>query len=422
MRHKIFKFTLFFFLLGHIVLAGWSEPASSATSTPMPVSIYYSLPATSAQVIETFLAEYRQTHPYLDIKSKNFDRSEELYRALTKPGEMPTLAIMETSWLEEITNKQQDLLPVETWMPRETFLFNWSVKCNCQLTLWDGSQVAGKLMALPYFFTTRALIVNPDVLARAGIKNIPTTWDDLVKSAKKLANPQTADGLTAVSLSLSGSHETNARALQILNWQYGGNGIDGRGLDENDKALQTICSWKPILSAWEGPPVNPNNVAAWIGNIDDYFTLKQRGLTLKVATIPGVDKRSRTTETQGWSLGMFKTFPDRELYKIQELAFYLLDFPQQRRFAEQTPYLAAHVKVFDNPFYRKERLADHANLRVFLNAINGSHLLPDTDVQAREYVRTGQQLSERLKAAKVELPEPAPVTKPKTPAKPKGKP
>jgi ABC-type glycerol-3-phosphate transport system substrate-binding protein len=420
MRHKIFKFIAFFFLLGHIVLAGWSQttPASSGVSTPLPVSIYYSLPNASAQVIEAFIAEYRQTHPYLDIKTKNFPQSEEMYKTLTKPGDVPTLAILETSWLEEITNKQPDFLPVETWMPRETFLFNWSVKCNCQLTLWDGSHVAGKLMALPYFFTTRALIINPDVFAKAGIKSIPATWDDFLKAAKKLANPKTADGLSALALSVSGSNEMNGRTLQILNWQHGGNGLGGVEVDSTEKASVSITSWKPILAPWDGPSMNPNSVAAWIGNVDDYFTLKQRGLNLKVATLPGTDKRSRMTETQGWALGMFKTFPDRELYKIQELAFYLLDFPQQRRLAEQTPYLAAHVKVFDNPFYRKERLADHANLRVFLNAINGSRLLPSSDAQINEYRRAGQQLNERLKAAKVEEPVAVPA-KPTTPAKPK---
>lgn len=394
MRYSILKFVFFFLFIGHLVLAGWAEP----TSSQLPVTIYYSLPAATAQVIEGFISEYRQTHPYLAITTKNFPRQQDLYKELMKGNAPPTLALMETSWLDDVTKKQADFLPVETWMPRETFLFNWSVKCNCQLSLWEGSHVNGKLMALPYFFTTQALIVNPDVFSKAGIKAIPATWADFAKSAKKLANPQTADGMSALALSLEGNPERNARALQILNWQFAGRGLSDTNGDATEKATDLLKTFKPLLAPLDGPNPNPRNVAAWIGNIEDYFALKQQGIAVKVAPMPGTDKKNRMTETQGWSIGMFKTFPDKELYKIQELAFFMLDFPQQRRLAEQTPYLAAHIKVFDNPFYRKERLADHANLRVFLNSI-GPCLLPDTDSNQANYQSVGRQLSETIKAA-----------------------
>jgi len=409
MRYSILKFIFFFFFLGHLVLAGWAQP----TGNQLPVTIYYSLPQTTAQVIEGFLTEYRQTHPYLAITTRNFPRQQDLYKELTKGGTPPTIALMETSWLDDVTKKQTDFLPVETWMPRETFLFNWSVKCNCQLPLWEGSHVNGKLMALPYFFTTQALMVNPEVFTKAGIKAIPATWEDFAKSAKKLGNPQTANGLSALALSIDGNPERNARALQILNWQFAGRGLADPNTDATSKATELLKSFKPILAPLDGPNPNPHGVAAWIGNVEDYFTLKQMGLPIKVAPMPGTDKRSRMTETQGWSIGMFKTFPDKELYKVQELAFFLLDFPQQRRLAEQTPYLAAHVKVFDNPFYRKERLADHANLRVFLNSI-GPNLLPDTDAHQATYQSMGRQLSETIKSAPVlnTLTEPETTTAP----------
>jgi hypothetical protein len=95
----------------------------------------------------------------------------------------------------------------------------------------------------------------------------------------------------------------------------------------------------------------------YIGNVEDYLTLRTTGVPVKTAMIPGFDKFQRISETQSWSLAMFKNVPEKELYKVQELAFFMVEFQQQLRLAEQTPYLAAHLKVFDNPFYRRERLA-----------------------------------------------------------------
>ena len=124
---------------------------------------------------------------------------------------------------------------------------------------------------------------------------------------------------------------------------------------------------------------------------------------MKTALIPGFAKFTRTTETQGWALAMFKNVPEKELYKVQELGFFLTDFQQQLRFAEQTPYLAAHLKVFDNPFYRRERLADHSNLRVFLNSIGKSRMVDTSGSQSERYTSVGKTLGSVLRGEKTSL-------------------
>ena len=138
----------------------------------------------------------------------------------------------------------------------------------------------------------------------------------------------------------------------------------------------------------------------WIGNVEDYLTLRSQGIPVKAALLPGVDKKNRGSEVQAWAWGMFRTVPDNQLYKVQELAFFLLDFPQQLRWAEHTPYLAAHIKVFDNPFYRQERLADHSNLRVFLNSIGTGKLVPTGDRHLSGYRSIGKNLDSVVKGQK----------------------
>ena len=402
MRFKgLFKLGLLWILLASCV---WAQ--GDRGSSKLPVSIYYSLPPAHARVLEGFVTEYRQTHTYLDITTRNFPQPEDLYKAMTSGAEPPTLALLETSWLDTVTQKQPNFIPVETWMPKEQFLFNWSVKCNCFVPLWDGSHVNGKLMALPYFWTTKALIVNTDVLSAAGVKALPATWDQLAKTAEKISATKGRAGIYTLALSVLGTPEQNARSLQILAWQLGAEALEGTSPMTGQavqKATDMLSAWNKFLAPLDAPVTQRGSVAFWIGNVEDYLTLRGQGLPVKAAPLPGLDKKNKGSEVQGWSLGMFKTVPDNQLYKVQELAFFLVDFPQQLRWAEETPYLAAHLKVFDNPFYRRERLADHSNLRVFLNSLGGSKLLPNTDRNIATYRSIGKNLGTLVKTQRASL-------------------
>ncbi|MBN9420027.1 MAG: extracellular solute-binding protein [Candidatus Eremiobacteraeota bacterium] len=376
--------------------------AKEPLNTKLPVQVYMSLPARSAQVLDSFIQEFAQTHTYLDIQVKNFGTPQELYQSLSDPNRpAPTMAIVENSWLPGLVQNQPALYPVETWMPKEQFGMSWAIKNNAQNVLWEASQVNGNLYALPMFFSTRALIYNSDILLKSGIKQVPTTWDQVLLAAKKISDPKASP--QKVTLSLGDTPTNIARNFQMLVWQNGGDGLNSTVSANNPVAVQTTIDFfkklTPGLAPVDGQPAMLP-VGMYIGNVEDYLNLRSTGLPVKTAMIPGFDKFTRTTETQGWALAVFKNVPDRELYKVQELAFFITDFQQQLRFAEQTPYLAAHLKVFDNPFYRRERLADHSNLRVFLNSIGKSRIVDTSATQLERYDTAGKSLGPVLRGEK----------------------
>ena len=378
-----------------------------ALNTKLPVQVYFSLPAHSAQVLDGFIQEFQQSHTYLDITVKNFPSSQDLYRTLADPNRpAPTLAFVENSWLPGLVQSQPALYPVETWMPKEQFGFSWAIKNNAQASLWEASQVNGTLYALPAFFTTRALIYNTDVLLKAGIKQVPVTWDQVLAAAKKISDPKAPQQQVTLSLGTPDNPISIARNFQLFVWQYGGEGLAQTMSANNPVAIQSAVDFfkklTPGLAPVDGQPAMLP-VGMYIGNVEDYLNLRTTGLPVKTALIPGFDKFTRTTETQGWALAMFKNVPEKELYKVQELGFFLTDFQQQLRFAEQTPYLAAHLKVFDNPFYRRERLADHSNLRVFLNSIGKSRIVDTSGSQSERYTSVGKTLGSVLRGEKTSL-------------------
>ena len=367
--------------------------AGSAAGSRLNVSLYYSLPEDQSQVMQGFVQEFQQGHPFVNVQARNFGSSTELYSELTSGRPLPSLAILESSWLPTLTQGTH-LLPVETWMPHETFLFNWSVKCNCYIPLWDAAHIGDNLMALPYFFTTRALILNNDLLAKAGVKYPPVTWEQVAAAASAIAKK----GATGFSLSPNNDPVQNARNFQLLAWQAGSPGLNTQPELNQDaylQVVQTLQTMKESLLPVDG--TKTGEVGLSIGTVADYLQERKEGLPVRSALIPGFDKSNRLTEAQSWDVGMFDTVPKSELYKVQEFAFFMLDFAQQRRWAEQTPYLAAHVKVFENPFYRQARLADHNSLRVFLNSLSKSKVVDTTSGARSIYGVVGKNLGQVIR-------------------------
>ncbi len=361
-------------LLGCVVLAltSWAtaQVEEINVSGKFQISVWYALEAEGARVYEEQLREYQNTHPYVHVSWKNFRNSDSLYRALVSGKELPTVALMESSWLPSVAAKGH-LMSVEEWMPRDKFLFSWSVKHDVYKPLFNASSVGDQLMARPAFFTTKALIYNTEIFKQAGVTAPPVTWEQMQQVSAKIAKP--AASLYGFRLAPNSSPRELAKNLQIFCRQAGSElatsagRLNGAGIE---KALTFLTSLGDANCDPDSTFV-PNQVAMFPGTPADFLALKAQGFPVKTASLPGPDKSHRTTELQVWSMGIFRVDP-AQLYKVQEFAFWMLDFPQQRAWAERTSYLAAHVKVFDNPFYRRERLDAHSGLRVFVNILNRS--------------------------------------------------
>lgn len=382
-----------------LTAGAWAQPSTprladatkGAPSGALNISIWYSFPPAEGALFSQILKEYDDKNPYVDIQAQNFPSSTALYRELMTTSTPPTMAMMESSWLPSVQARGR-LMPVEQWMPKEQFLFNWSVKGNNYLPLWNNAQVSGVQMALPFCYTTRVLIYNPDVFQAAGVKFAPATWDQVAEAAKKITDKGAGIGF---ALAPSSNPEQVTRNFQILCWQAGGDLCTANGvspsLDAAKQALAYLADLTVTKKAGVTQTVTPDSVGMMIGTPADYLLLRSKGVNVRTAAVPGIDKKTRTTEGQEWTLGMFATDP-AQLYKVRDVAFYILDFQQQLRWAEETPYMAAHLKVFDNPFYRQARLPDHNNLRVFVNVLGSARMIETSGNAHAALERVGKQL------------------------------
>lgn len=326
-------------------------------SNGFPIPFWYSLERQPAQHLESMIAEFEATHKHLDIQPRNFRSAEEMYRTMEK-GEKPMFAVIEGNQLARLDNST-DLTEVEDWMPREQFLFSWSVKHDVYGALFKGCSVDDRLMARPFFYSTTALIYNPDMLAKGGVKAAPLTWKQVDEASEKIkAKEPSAWGFGF------GDDEGLKETLSLMLSQQ-----DSIAPSESVRNVVNLGQEMALTAGTPDEVRHSGQLAMRTGTVEDYLEMRAEGLPVRTAGVPGPDAKHRRTEYRVWSLGMFPV-ESHDLYKAQEFAFWLMDFNQQRNWAENTPYLSAHVKVFDNPFYRQARSEDHKNLRVFVNLLN----------------------------------------------------
>lgn len=83
------------------------------------------------------------------------------------------------------------------------------------------ASIDGTQYGLPMIASARALFVNTDLLAQAGVDKAPTTWDEMKTAAVKIS--ELGNGIAGYGLPL-GSEEAQAEAAV---WFYGGGGSFG---------------------------------------------------------------------------------------------------------------------------------------------------------------------------------------------------
>ena len=85
----------------------------------------------------------------------------------------------------------------------------------------EGASVDGVQYGAPLIASARALFVNTDLLAQAGVAEVPKTWDELLAASKKIS--AIGGGVAGYGMPL-GSEEAQAESAI---WFYGGGGTFG---------------------------------------------------------------------------------------------------------------------------------------------------------------------------------------------------
>ena len=130
------------------------------------------------------------------------------------------------------SNSQPDILNISGFadyvaddllMPAEEYVSE-ATKSNLVPSFWESNAIDGTVWALPILASCRALFVNDDVLAQAGVA-VPKTWDDVMTACAAIK--EKCPGITPWALDIS--TDEGQAAFSYYAWNFGGGFVDANG-------------------------------------------------------------------------------------------------------------------------------------------------------------------------------------------------
>lgn len=265
------------------------------------------------------------------------------------------------------------LFDLTTLMNNDTSGVNTINLSDFRQSQMDFATYNGDLYAMPFTATTRALFVNLDMFAAAGltVADIPTTWADLKTIAKQLDKTDSDGNIAQLGFDPTYGDATYFQWL----WEDGLDFFDANGnptlntqghidvmnwvLDFNDNYTRTqLTSFGEANDLLGTNPFASQRVAMIVGNDGVYQVIKDAGATFNytVAMIPVPDTSNGWNASihvnwgSGFSLEMYNNGNNTDAQIQGAYAFYkyLLSYDIQTRLAEVNGWIMSSISAMND--------------------------------------------------------------------------
>jgi multiple sugar transport system substrate-binding protein len=219
------------------------------------------------KAIDPVLTKFKTKNPNVELKIEpilNDDIRTKLLSAAAA-GNLPDVAYLDGQWLYEFV--QNGLV-----IPIDRYVAKWGQKKDFPNSVWKSVTVKGKVYGIPGDGDVRTLLYRTDLFAKAGIKNPPKTWSELVKCAKLLTKDTNGDGkIDQWGFALNGgnSEHTSMRSLPWI-WDLGGDFVDSKGKSalKSPAVLKTVTFMNSLVNVEKvSPPDSYMNTKKEVANL-----------------------------------------------------------------------------------------------------------------------------------------------------------
>ncbi|MDR1884982.1 MAG: extracellular solute-binding protein [Synergistaceae bacterium] len=282
-----------------------------------------------------------------------YDAVAERLEAAAASGTLPTLAIIEETFLGRFHPRAADL---SKYVSKDTI-------DNYQKSLLASSRINGLLATLPFNRSTPVLYVNRTLFDRSGVKGAPSTWDEFAVMARKLSDPE--NGVFGAGI----CWDTDAWIFESVLYSFGGEIIspDNRTIlfGRNDIAANVVKLFQNMYN--EGVLFNPyihqddpwavigsaflnGKVAMFLGSNGMFGTyeklMSEAGYELQLQTHPaGMDELS--VATGGGNIIMFDSATEAQKRAAGRLIEFLARDRYVTEYAALTGYLPTTVSSLE---------------------------------------------------------------------------
>lgn len=230
----------------------------------------------------------------------------------------------------------------------------------------DFGTYKGEIYAMPFTATTRMLYYNLDLFQKAGLTeaDVPKTWDELYKVAKKLDKADANGNIETMGF------DPTAGDATYHNWLWE-SGLDFFDKDLNpaldDDKHEAVLRWmrdfnKNFTSKQKQGFADANKMvgldaftagrmAMYIGSDGLNYTLRQKKVNFKygVATMPIPEGGTRVNWGSGFSLEMFNNGDEKKKEGAWEFYKFLMKAETQKKYYDISGWLMANKKAMEEP-------------------------------------------------------------------------
>jgi len=315
-----------------------------------PVNLTYWGLWEEKEVFEPLIAQYQKNNPYIKINYQKMSPQDYREKLLvrTQNGQGPDIFRFHNTWIPEI---KQILSPLpQSIMSNEEFEKTFYKIHQKDLKIGD------KYYGLPLEIDGLVLICNMDLLKKAGIDSLPTTWDELTEMVPKLTvKDPSGNILTAgIALGLASNVEHFSDIFALMLYQNGGD-IKKLDSDEAAGALETYRKFAEGENAFWSESL-PNSITAFIQEKVaiifapswEILVIKATNpeINLKVLPVPSLPGAKPVAIANYWVEGVSKASPNQlEAWKFLR---FLVEKENLTKFYE----LASRQRLFGEPYSR----------------------------------------------------------------------
>ena len=181
----IVVFVVFFVLLFVLLISG-SKKKSAPTSQVVALT-YWGL-WEEKEVMEPLIKEYQKTHPNIQITYEKKTEKDYRKKLLTwiNNGQGPDIFRFHNTWIPEmqLPNPDTQVLALSA-LPESVMSASEYVKTFYPVQVKD-LKIGNNIYGIPLMVDGLMMLVNEDLLKKAGISSIPTNWDEMVTAASQV--------------------------------------------------------------------------------------------------------------------------------------------------------------------------------------------------------------------------------------------
>lgn len=360
------------------------------------------------QVLTEMINKFNQSHKDIYVNAQSYGAQDQAIgkiQTAVAGKKAPDLVWLASAYTGQFA-KADVLAPVEEFIKNDSSF----KKDDIYQGLWDVSSYQGKIYTAPFDAGNIGIFYNKDLFEKAGIKEVPKTWDEFREAAKKLTVDKDGDGRPdqwGFQVPI-GTSEWTVWTWQTLLWQAGGeflNKEQTKPAFNSPQGVKALQYWTDLVHKYKVANFSETDAGY---KTNDFENGKLAMQIVGPWILPQLNKNKKVnygvfflpkdqrlaTNIGGENLFIFKSSPEREK-AAWEFAKFIMSNDFQVDWAMKTGYLPVNKSALEDSKF-KSYLDENKSYKTFVDQMEFGFARPSIPAYNAISAALGKELEQAL--------------------------